>query len=154
MISLSYSNPLLSNSYMNVAFLTVLVYDTALNLDVEHRYIWKSKWSSIKCLYLWTGYAPFVDMTVAVIRHVDLAINLDPSACLKTSQFVTIFSGTGICIAEIILMIRTYALYESFKKILVFFATMWLVMGRFCLVGRRKTLDALHTRFDRTQCFL
>ncbi|KAK7055099.1 hypothetical protein R3P38DRAFT_3342300 [Favolaschia claudopus] len=164
MISPSYSNPLLSNSYVNAAFLTVLVYDTALNLDVEHRYIWKSKWSSIKCLYLWTRYTPFIDMTVALIRDVDLAINLEPSACLRTSQFVTIFRGTGMGIAEIILMIRTYALYGRSKPILVFFATMWLVMGGFAVwdIGKHmSSTQGFYSGFaciwknsEKSNCFL
>jgi len=43
--------------------------------------------------------------------------------------FTTIFAGFGIGVSEIILMVRTYALYESSKKLLVFFLVMWFSAG-------------------------
>ncbi|KAJ6542767.1 hypothetical protein B0H19DRAFT_1171821 [Mycena capillaripes] len=65
-----------------VACLTLLVGDTLLNFSREvcttflfrrnsnvhqHRHIWKSKWSLIKCLYLWSRYGTFLDTTLAAL---------------------------------------------------------------------------------------
>ncbi|KAJ6548489.1 hypothetical protein B0H19DRAFT_1074348 [Mycena capillaripes] len=44
----------------------VSTYDTLLNIDQEYRLVWKSRWSSVKCLYLWARYSPFVDTALAV----------------------------------------------------------------------------------------
>ncbi|KAK7027615.1 hypothetical protein R3P38DRAFT_943611 [Favolaschia claudopus] len=122
-----------ANSYIDVAFLTLVIYDTAINLDMEYCHIWKSKWSLVKALYLWTRYMPFIDLAAVVTRRIDIAINMDPSACSKSSEFITIFSGFNIGIAETILMIRTYALYGRSRKLLIFFVFMWLSIGGFAL---------------------
>jgi len=117
-------------SYVDVACLALLTYDTLLNVNMEYRYIWKSKWSFIKCLYLWSRYATFLDTTVAVLSRLDM--NIDSSSCNIFSKFNTIFAGFGIGITEIILMTRTYALYGRSKKLLVFFMILWLSVGGVC----------------------
>ncbi|KAJ7482190.1 hypothetical protein B0H11DRAFT_1213871 [Mycena galericulata] len=44
-------------------------------------------------------------------------------------DFTTIFSMFGIGVAEIILMIRTYAMYERSKRLLGCFFTLWVAVG-------------------------
>jgi len=109
-------------AYVDVAFLSLLTYDTLLNINQEYRHIWKSKWSVIKCLYLWARYSPFIDTVLAVQHRVDWAIS--PSTCSNIETFDTMFAGFGIGITEVILMVRTYALYGRSKKLLRFFLIM------------------------------
>jgi len=117
-------------SYVDVACLALLTYDTLLNVSLEYRHIWKSKWGFIKCLYLWSRYGTFLDTTVAVLSRLDM--NIGPSSCNTFSKFNTIFAGFGIGITEIILMTRTYALYGRPKKLLAFFMILWLSIGGVC----------------------
>ncbi|KAJ3769230.1 hypothetical protein FB446DRAFT_748813 [Lentinula raphanica] len=42
--------------YIIVAGLTFLVYDMCINFDQEVQYIWQSKWSFPKCLYIFIRY--------------------------------------------------------------------------------------------------
>ncbi|KAJ7717561.1 hypothetical protein B0H16DRAFT_1610758 [Mycena metata] len=114
-------------SFIDVASLTLLVYDTILNAGQEHRYIWKSKWTLVKCLYLWSRYAAFIDTTLAVLKRIYLNTNL--STCNIIAEFDTIFAGFGIALTEVILMVRTYALYGKSRKLLLVFAIMWLAVG-------------------------
>ncbi|KAJ6482886.1 hypothetical protein C8R47DRAFT_1133019 [Mycena vitilis] len=115
------------DAYVHVACITLLIYDTVLNLDVERRHIWKTKWGVVKCLYLWTRYGAFIDTAMALEKRVNL--HTDQSSCRIFTDFDTIFGGLGIAVAEVIMMIRTYALYGGSRKLVVFFATMMLVMG-------------------------
>ncbi|KAJ7211003.1 hypothetical protein C8J57DRAFT_1606386 [Mycena rebaudengoi] len=135
------SNPLpfapLTLSYVNVAFLTLLSYDVLLNFSEEYHHIWKSKWSLIKCLYLWSRYGPFVDTTIAVLRgggtiSDDQVLFGIFTSCKTLAKFNTIFSIFGIGVTEIILIIRTYALYGSSKKVLTFCVVVWLSVGGIC----------------------
>ncbi|KAF8169108.1 hypothetical protein K438DRAFT_2024723 [Mycena galopus ATCC 62051] len=120
------------NSYINVASLTLLTYDTMLNFSLEYRYIWKSKWGLIKCLYLWARYGTFLEISLDVLRRVDARVNLDPSTCTTLSKFITIYSGFSMGITEVILMVRTYALCGRSKTLLGFFIALWLSIGAFC----------------------
>ncbi|KAJ6516224.1 hypothetical protein C8R45DRAFT_236196 [Mycena sanguinolenta] len=107
--------------YIKVSFLTLLVYDTLLQLNEEYLHVWKSRWTLIKCLYLWTRYSTFVGVIVPLVH----AAYAGALACGGVTTFTTIFSGAGIGITEMILMIRTYTLYERSKKLLAFFFVLW-----------------------------
>ncbi|KAJ7482181.1 hypothetical protein B0H11DRAFT_2021954 [Mycena galericulata] len=113
---------------VDVAFLTLLAYDTLLSISQDYQLVWRSKWSLIKCLYLWTRYTTFIDTTLAVQHRFDSAI--DSSLCSSIEGFDTVFAGFGIGITELILMVRTYALYGRSKKLLGFFVIMYL-----CIAG-------------------
>ncbi|KAJ7176899.1 hypothetical protein C8R46DRAFT_1213470 [Mycena filopes] len=106
--------------YLDVASLTLLTYDTLLNASQEYQHIWNSKWSLIECLYLWSRYGTFVDTTISVLKRRDF--DLDLASCASITSFYNLFSGFGILTTEVILMIRTYALYGHPKKLIVFFS--------------------------------
>ncbi|KAJ8088100.1 hypothetical protein PM082_013651 [Marasmius tenuissimus] len=108
-----------------VASLAILIYDAVITFDQEYRYIWQRKWHFIKVLYLFTRYATFVDTTIAVYERLDPTF----TDCDGLMTLTTIFSGFGIGLSELILMIRTYALYNSSKKLLTFFVVLWLSVG-------------------------
>ncbi|KAJ7206053.1 hypothetical protein GGX14DRAFT_134085 [Mycena pura] len=120
---LSSANDFQFDAYVDVACLTLLTYDTVLTFGREEKHIWKSKWSFIKLLYLWTRYGTFFDTAIAVQKRVG---NMGPSYCRIATDFDTTFAGFGIGITEIILMIRTYAQYNRSKKLLGFFLFLWL----------------------------
>ncbi|KAJ6615409.1 hypothetical protein B0H10DRAFT_2041310 [Mycena sp. CBHHK59/15] len=111
-------------SYVKAAFLTALAYDTLLHFGQEYHYVWQSHWSFIKCLYLWTRYSTFIDTIVALQETLDM--HRDSSSCSHIVDFTTVFAGVGIGVTEMILMVRTYALYGRSKKLLRFFLMMWL----------------------------
>ncbi|KAJ7233124.1 hypothetical protein B0H12DRAFT_1144187 [Mycena haematopus] len=106
---------------MSVAFLALLVYDTLLQINEEYLHVWKSRWTLIKCLYLWTRYSTFVGVTVPLVH----AAYAGALTCGAVTTFTTIFSTFGIGVTEMILMIRTYTLYERSKKLLAFFFVLW-----------------------------
>ncbi|KAF8179548.1 hypothetical protein K438DRAFT_1938441 [Mycena galopus ATCC 62051] len=83
-------------------------YDALLNAAEEYYHIWKSKWSLIKCLYLWSRYGPFIDTTISVLRGGGVISDLLHSAsltqaltnCNTLNKFNTVFSIFGIGVTE------------------------------------------------------
>lgn len=57
-------------TYVTVAFLALLVYDWIISLDREVSRIWRSDWSLVKVLYLYTRYAPLSVMTIAAEERI------------------------------------------------------------------------------------
>ncbi|KAJ7760876.1 hypothetical protein DFH07DRAFT_816050 [Mycena maculata] len=123
--STGYDLQLLSS--VDVGMLTALTYDTLLNIDQEYRFVWKYPWSPIKWLYLWARYSPFIDTALGV--HIRTQLFVDPTTCHIVTSFVRIFAVLGTIITEMILTIRTYALYEKSLSLLIFLAAMWLAIG-------------------------
>jgi len=114
-------------SRVDVGMLTALTYDTLLNVDQEYRLVWKSPWSPVKCLYLWARYSTFIDTAFAV--HLRTWLPIDRTTCHLMTSFMRIFAVMGAIITELILTIRTYALYEKSLALLAFLSVMWLAIG-------------------------
>ncbi|KAJ7225068.1 hypothetical protein B0H12DRAFT_1149620 [Mycena haematopus] len=114
-------------SRIDVGMLTVLTYDTLLNVDQEYRLVWKSPWSAVKVLYLFSRYSPFVDSALGV--HIRTQLGIDPETCHNMTSFARIFAVLGTIITELILTIRTYALYEKSLSLLMFLVVLWLAIA-------------------------
>ncbi|KAJ7468701.1 hypothetical protein FB451DRAFT_379933 [Mycena latifolia] len=123
-------------SYVDVAFLALLTYDTLLNIGKEYRHIWRSKWGLIKCLYLWARYSTFIDTVFAVQKRFVMS---DPSSCSFFTDFDTIFAGVGIGIVSTPL----YALYERSQRLLGFFLIMWFSIGGLNIWAVMKRTESL-----------
>jgi len=106
--------------YIRAAFLALLVYDWLLQINQEYLHVWKSRWTLIKSLYLLTRIGALI-VTIMSIGNSD--------ACNKLTTFTTAFSGLLLGVTELILMVRTYTLYERSKKLLVSFFVLWLSVG-------------------------
>ncbi|KAJ7050666.1 hypothetical protein C8F01DRAFT_1177751 [Mycena amicta] len=117
--------------YIKVAFLAVLIYDTLLQLNEEYLHIWRSRWSVIKTLYLWTRYGTFIGAAGPLIHALRKGTT---GVCDELTMFTTVFSLFGIAITQMILMIRTYTLYERSKGLLAFFGLIWFTIIALTLV--------------------
>ncbi|EIW77011.1 hypothetical protein CONPUDRAFT_157284 [Coniophora puteana RWD-64-598 SS2] len=117
------------NTYAILASGTVLTYDTLTSLDLEVKYIWQAKWSIMKALYLWTRYIAFITPVLALVYL--------PS--------IFWIDGVGIAGSEIVLAVRTWALWGRNRKVAAVVATVYVGI----VVGAMTTLYELFqdTRF-------
>ncbi|KAJ6482958.1 hypothetical protein C8R47DRAFT_1133340 [Mycena vitilis] len=116
-VALSYLQVVL---YIRAGFLALQVYDSLLQIHEEYLHVWKSRWTLVKGLYLWARYCPIIVTAISVSNG---------TACNKVATFSTAFSGITIAATELILMVRTYTLYERSKKLLAFFFLLWFILG-------------------------
>ncbi|CAK5270988.1 unnamed protein product [Mycena citricolor] len=110
--------------YVNAGFLTLLVYDILLKLSDEYLYIWKSRWTVVKVIYFWSRYSMLLPPIISTFNSFN---HLAP--CDSISRFTTTFGGFSIGLTEVVLMVRTYTLYERSRRLLAFFSLMWLAVG-------------------------
>ncbi|KAL5479030.1 hypothetical protein ACEPAI_2318 [Sanghuangporus weigelae] len=125
-----------------VACTTFHFYYTALHLHEEVEYIWSNKWTFGKAMYLLSRYLGAFFLICSVIGVHSYAWN-DPvnlrsypvvNNVVETCLNGNLFSGVGpmiILVAEMILMMRVYALYGRSKKLLVFFAVLTTILFTF-----------------------
>jgi len=107
------------------AFGTLLTYDVfCVAFTDEINLIWTQSWSIGRVLYLLNRYLPFFDTFLSL--HLLLGRNTDEE-CLNGFKAVTWLIVIGIIISELILMGRTYALWERNRVILVTLSILTLV---------------------------
>ncbi|TEB24771.1 hypothetical protein FA13DRAFT_1738947 [Coprinellus micaceus] len=111
--------------WSQAAALTFLLCDYLHNFSDEVRYIWPTRWSLAKILYLTSRYYGILIVTIALIsdRH------RHSIAFCKTYLWVMIFGfmSTMEIILNIILILRLYALYGRSKRALAFFSTLYMI---------------------------
>ncbi|KIL64095.1 hypothetical protein M378DRAFT_186830 [Amanita muscaria Koide BX008] len=96
----------------------VLLHDYFLTIHLEINYVWKSKWSFVKFLYLIIRYIPFITLIFVFALNIP---GLETQNCMSiTRAYVVMLTfGSGIC--EIILTLRTWAICgRGFKMGIMF----------------------------------
>ncbi|KAJ6629938.1 hypothetical protein B0H10DRAFT_1985886 [Mycena sp. CBHHK59/15] len=95
---------------------TILVYDWACTLDQEILYVWPRPWSISTALFVLNRYLPFLDTFVSLSAKFS---RISPEDCLIRNKAVGWLSVAGIMLSEGILMLRTYAIWERRRSVLI-----------------------------------
>ncbi|KAF9650130.1 hypothetical protein BDM02DRAFT_1515285 [Thelephora ganbajun] len=93
----------------------VLLYDWVLILPQEIKYIWRASWKYTKVLYILTRYLPFAGLGL-MLRN-QFASDPTPDSCRRTLRAVCWTSVVGMDLAEIVLAVRTYAVWNEDKRV-------------------------------------
>ncbi|KAH8102196.1 hypothetical protein BXZ70DRAFT_59746 [Cristinia sonorae] len=105
-------------TYLRFASSAVFVYDYLLTLGQEITFIWPFEWSTVDALYVLTRYLAFADTIVAMFYH--LKPNLTAAECKSLTLSSSWILVVGIIVAEAILTLRTWAIWNRGKYIGVF----------------------------------
>ncbi|KAJ7603953.1 hypothetical protein DFH06DRAFT_1391716 [Mycena polygramma] len=113
---------------------TILVYDLLCTLDQEILYVWPRPWSMSTALFIFNRYLPFVDTFLSIsgqtafphsslpgLKHPTAKFSrISPEACLVRNKAVGWLSLFGVMLSESILILRTYAIWERKRSVLIF----------------------------------
>ncbi|KAJ3972349.1 hypothetical protein EV361DRAFT_149641 [Lentinula raphanica] len=100
----------------------VAIYDWFTSLTQEVTHIWHSRWGVIKLLYLWTRYVPFIVMIIAAQENI-------------SGAFTTVSAGLIIGISDLILLLRTYSIFNKSRKVLAVIFLSWIALSAIGIWG-------------------
>ncbi|TFK36162.1 hypothetical protein BDQ12DRAFT_610379 [Crucibulum laeve] len=100
-------------------------FDYLLTFDLERRLIWPSPWTASKSLFLFTRYLPFIEMGILLYRT--FALNPTVQACATAYRASALLTLVGIVVAEVILTLRTLAVWGNNRNIAI--ALVVLLLG-------------------------
>ncbi|KAG9219426.1 hypothetical protein CCMSSC00406_0005320 [Pleurotus cornucopiae] len=101
------------SSYIPIASGALLGYDYILTAYDERNLVWRAKWSVGKVLFLLTRYPTFVDVGMAIYHNI--APSIPPETCVLLYNVSGWMVIIGMIIAEIIMVIRVWALWGNSK---------------------------------------
>jgi len=107
--------------YSITAIAALLVYDLICTVDQEVEYVWTAPCSIGTIMFVLNRYLPLIDTFISL--HL-LTTQNTPENCVQGFKVVTWFILLGQALAEIILMLRTYALWERKRAMLI---TLWVL---------------------------
>ncbi|KAK0448310.1 uncharacterized protein EV420DRAFT_853206 [Desarmillaria tabescens] len=112
-------------SYVLVASATLMIHEWSMLFEQEVTLIWHSPWNLVKILYLMSRYFPIIDVAIALQEHIQP--RADPKICLINNNISTVSAGVGIAISELILIVRTCALYGNYKRAVYGLGLVWAI---------------------------
>ncbi|KAL4255617.1 hypothetical protein AB1N83_012682, partial [Pleurotus pulmonarius] len=105
---------------------TVLVYDFLCTFDQEVAYVWSAPWTFGSVLFFLNRYLPFVDTFVSL--RLLTSNSQTPEQCTTQFRIVLWFIFFGIFTSEIILMLRTYAIWNRRRSVQITLCALCLLV--------------------------
>jgi len=113
--------------WFDFASMAVLIYDYFLTLDAETRFVWRSSWNIGKVLFILTRYTAFLDTSIVLFVATYQPKSLD--ICPPLYGIAGWMEVIGITIAEIILVLRTWVIWDRSRWILISLACLLTAVG-------------------------
>jgi len=105
---------------------SLVVYDHFLTFGREVKEVWFAQWNYGKILFLLTRYIIYVDM--AVLFTIDYIKTSDQNLCRKLGTAIICLELIGIVLTEVVLILRTWALWGCKKSVLAFLVAIYSVV--------------------------
>ncbi|KAJ7599005.1 hypothetical protein C8J56DRAFT_179824 [Mycena floridula] len=99
----------------------VQLYDLLLTFDQEVSHIWSRPLSIVSLIFFFNRYSPFIDILVSLYSN--LSVNT-AKQCTWHTAISAWLSQCGFVTAEIILMLRTYAMWGRRRCIFITFCAL------------------------------
>ncbi|KLO16039.1 hypothetical protein SCHPADRAFT_901857 [Schizopora paradoxa] len=104
--------------YSFVIAVTLLIYDTIISLPDEINLIWSQCWSFGKVFYILTRYLNFLDTATILWYSFDPKLTIE--SCRRLYETGMWLITIGITICHVVLVVRTYAIWERSHSILAY----------------------------------
>lgn len=108
--------------YLYISAASFLTYDYLLNFNREVTLIWYSPWTYTKVLYFIVRYLPFID--IVFLLRFQLVLGLTKDDCGWIFPAVSWLTTVSTFSAEVIMMIRTWAVWQRDKRIAAVFGAL------------------------------
>ncbi|KAK0444974.1 uncharacterized protein EV420DRAFT_978433 [Desarmillaria tabescens] len=142
-----------SSSYAFTTSATVLLYDLLLLLPTEIDYVWLPRpLHPHLLLFALNCYLPLIDMVVNINQ---LLHKPTPTQCRQFAFVAGPLMALGIFTSQVILMIRTYAIWDRHRVVFWCFigtGIFCFIPGVVCLAIELKTLQFIELPFDHLNC--
>jgi len=105
-----------TSKYFNVAGIAILVFDYLITVKDEARWVWGRKWGTTRLIFTVSRYILFLGTGLTAYR---IPFNSSSAPCpssLLTAAIV--IHVIGVIAAELLLILRTYALWLGDKRLL------------------------------------
>jgi len=108
--------------YVHVVGCGVLIYDYILTIGFEITLIWPSPWNYTKVLFILARYIPLIN--VYFLLHDQVLLGNTANGCSWSFHLATWMVTVGIYLAEVILAIRTWAVWRKNRRVGVVLAAL------------------------------
>ncbi|KAF8844773.1 hypothetical protein BDN67DRAFT_1007932 [Paxillus ammoniavirescens] len=114
------------SKYLNVAALSAFLFDYCLTFSSEVHHVWGKKWETTRIIFTISRYLPFIASPMICYN------DLYGHKCSAYSYVLEVIFNVCVISAEVILILRTYALWGHSRRVL---AVLIVLAGAFILAA-------------------
>ncbi|KAG1833266.1 hypothetical protein DFJ58DRAFT_228353 [Suillus subalutaceus] len=130
--------------YLYTSMATFWTYDYICSLHEEWTFLLRSRWTKVKALYITARYVPFLIATVNLYLAMDP--NDNANKCQILMNIITSLSLISLTCSECFFVLRTYALWNKNRIILVvMLSTLFAVIASSFIIGFTATVTSHST---------
>lgn len=139
---------LLRAQYFSGAALVAYVYDYFLTLDREIEYVWKSRWSPVKNLFLLNRYFVIVNIIVQQFLLGTVNGRRSLSQCHGLVQAFIFLTAFGTFLSELLLCLRLWVMWDKNKKVLAGILAIFVAITIYYITDAELSFDLSNTGPD------
>ncbi|EJD03495.1 uncharacterized protein FOMMEDRAFT_105557 [Fomitiporia mediterranea MF3/22] len=134
-----------ANYYLSLVAFTILYYDYALTLPDEVRFIWKKKTSLVTGLFYTNRYLSILGTIPIVLQSFG---NWSAKGCDDLQKYHQFLSIIVQIIVAVIVILRTYALYECSLKVLLSMSSFAVIVICFVIWAVLAPASTVQEQYD------
>ncbi|KAF5364280.1 hypothetical protein D9756_000755 [Leucocoprinus leucothites] len=138
---------LLRAQYFSGAALVAYVYDYFLTLDREIEYVWKSRWSPVKNLFLLNRYFVIVNIIVQQFLLGTVNGRRSLSQCHGLVQAFIFLTAFGTFLSELLLCLRLWVMWDKNKKVLAGILAIFVAITIYYITDAELSFDLSNSDF-------
>ncbi|KAI0737711.1 hypothetical protein C8Q80DRAFT_1294255 [Daedaleopsis nitida] len=122
---------------------TILVYETIAILPEEVRFIWPTRWSTIKIIYLIVRYGNLIFLTLGVLQNMGKWWSDARLFCYQSTLAITLIQLASFSLLHVLLLLRAWATWGRHIRILIILVALFvLYAAATCAIGAWAVVSA------------
>ncbi|KAJ3560026.1 hypothetical protein NP233_g11100 [Leucocoprinus birnbaumii] len=127
--------------YLSAAALVVYAYDYFLTLDREIEYVWKSRWSPVKNLFLLNRYFVIVNIVIQQFLLGTVSGQRSSSECHGLIQAFVVLTAFVTLFSELMLCIRLWIMWDKDKRVLTGVVSIFVAITIYYIIYYERTFN-------------
>ncbi|KAF8887034.1 hypothetical protein CPB84DRAFT_1964451 [Gymnopilus junonius] len=126
-----------------ISTFTFLIYDYFCTLDREVAFVWSRPRTFGTYLFVLNRYLPFIDLTLSISA---LEVFLSPEGCSRHYAAIAWLNILGVTISQAILYLRTIAIWERNRWIMILLGTTFVTMLATAITATKLMLNSVQLK--------
>ncbi|KAH9854967.1 hypothetical protein C2E23DRAFT_901880 [Lenzites betulinus] len=142
---------------ISLAGYVIFLYECIVTFPDEVKYIWPTRWSLVKIIYLLNRYGNMIFLALADAQLLGIWWSPSPNFCYRTTLMFTFVQLVSFALIHILVLLRAWATWGRQKKMLTVLGSLFIVFGAvsitmltYGVIDKRVGDEYPHTSFTRS----
>ncbi|KAL7282681.1 hypothetical protein ACG7TL_004155 [Trametes sanguinea] len=119
---------------LSVAGYAILVYECLATFPDEVQYIWPTRWSTVKIIYILNRYGNLLQIALANAQLTGIWWNQSPPFCFRVTLVLSFFQFASFASIHVLVLLRAWATWGRRKRMLTLLVALFVTYASVSIV--------------------